>query len=175
MLEARVDRLEAALASLAEAVALLTRRLDRVEVRLDALYGRDLERTYRERAAAFFMDILGGIRPLPVEQVARIAEEAERAGRLTAEERRDLLRTDLVVEGRREGAAAFLVVEVSAVVDKGDVERAVRRAALLARATGAPVVPVAAGEQILGEAEREAQAQGVWRVLDGRTYPPGQP
>jgi len=52
VLEARVDRLGAALASLAEAVALVTRRLDRVEVRLDALYGRDLERTYRQRATA---------------------------------------------------------------------------------------------------------------------------
>lgn len=43
-------------------------------------------------------------------------------------------------------------------VEVRDVERAARRVALLARATGAPVVPVAAGEQILGEAEREAQA-----------------
>lgn len=66
----------------------------------------------------------------------------------------------------------YLLAEVSWVVDKGDVERAARRAALYERAVGLPVIPAVAGEQILPDAESEAKAARVWCVLDGRAEPP---
>jgi hypothetical protein len=52
-------------------------------------------------------------------------------------------------------------------VGTGDVERAVRRAALLGQ-TGLHTLPVVAGERITDEAAELARAMRVWQVLDGR-------
>jgi hypothetical protein len=65
-------------------------------------------------------------------------------------------------------ATQILVAEVSAVVDTEDVRRAATRARLLQRATGVAALAVVAGGRILGAAAQDAQAVGVWRVLDGR-------
>jgi hypothetical protein len=73
----------------------------------------------------------------------------------------ELYDADLVVRGRRavvDGTEVYLVVEVSWGVGPYDVERAARRAALLAR-TGVAVIPVVAGERLTAEAGHLAQQQ----------------
>ena len=52
-----------------------------------------------------------------------------------------------------------------------DVERAVRRAALMSQ-TGLQTLPVVAGERITAEAAELARAMRVWQVLDGRVTAP---
>jgi len=188
VLEARVDRLEAALQRLAEALEQLAARMDqlaahvdrlavrvdRIEQRLAWLSGDALERRYRERAHSYFQGILTQIRVVPPDEMARVAFQAERQGILSRAEHEELLRADLVIHGLRsdQDVGTYLLAEVSMVVDKGDVERAARRAALYERAVGLPVIPAVAGEQILPDAESEAKAARVWRVLDGRAEAP---
>ncbi len=149
-------------------------RVDRLDDRVDRLVGRDLERHYRDHAAAFFQPILRRIQVVDPARLEQLADDAEHRGLLTAPEHADLLYADAVVLGRaREtDAETYLLVDVSVVVDTGDVERAVRRAALLQKASSADVLAVVAGERILPEADRQARRHRVWRVLDGLANPP---
>jgi hypothetical protein len=198
MVEARVDRLELALERLADAQTRADQRMDRVEAALERLaaaqerteaalerlvatverhsdqigrlQGWQLEDRYRGRAAAYFSSILRRLHRLEDEEVATLVENAQDQGIITEVERRDALRIDVVVRGRRrnDDQPAYLAVEVSAVVDEHDVQRAQRRAEVLARASGVATMPVVAGEEITPEANEHAASRGVWRVLDGR-------
>ncbi|MBM3241635.1 hypothetical protein FJZ31_35605 [Candidatus Poribacteria bacterium] len=58
-------------------------------------------------------------------------------------------------------------MEVSWVIDEGDVERAIRRTALM-RECGLPAIPVVAGKGLLPDAKDDAQDHRVLVVLDGR-------
>ena len=201
-LEARVDRLEAALIRLAEAQARTEERLSELAARVDALAarmdtlarhvdelatqmvrfagivgdmrGRILEADYRENAHSYFLRILLGIRSVSRDELESLAADAERRALLSVDEHDDLLQADVVVRGRLRDrdTDAFLVAEVSSVIDEQDVQRAARRARLLERITGAPVVAAVAGERIAPAAEQEAIALAVWRVVDGRARPP---
>ena len=64
-------------------------------------------------------------------------------------------------------------VEISAGIGRHDVSRAQRRARILQRFLSKPVLPVVAGEWITPEAEKQAIATQVWRVLNGRAKAPG--
>jgi len=136
------------------------------------LKGTDLERTYRERAAQYFQAILRRIRVVDHQHLADLLDDAVDAGRITPEEKDQVLQSDVAVVGRRDGEQADLLAEVSSVVDREDVERARNRASVLERATGMPVVAAAAGRQATARAREEARASGVWLVLDGRAEPP---
>ena len=85
----------------------------------------------------------------------------------------EIARADVVVRGQRRDAsgAVYLVVEVSWGVGPGDVERAVRHAALLSQ-TGLQTLPVVAGERMTAEAAALARAMRAWPVLDGRLTAP---
>jgi len=61
----------------------------------------------------------------------------------------------------------WVVLEVSATVDRGDVERAQRRAALLRQARY-PAVAVAGGREVTAGARQVAGDVGVALLLDGR-------
>ena len=175
-------RLEAGLAALAEAQRMteeelrtLTRSQAEMRDQLGQLRGNDLERRYRERAGAYFDDLVRRAAPLSSQQLADLLDEAEARGDLTRAERRDVLCADLVDRGRRreDGSELYLVIEVSAGVGPDDVERAARRAVLLGRLQTA--LPVVAGEWATPEAEALAKVRGVWRVLDGRVLAPSGP
>ena len=137
------------------------------------LKGTDLERTYRERAAQYFQAILRRIRVVDHQHLADLLDDAVDAGRITPQEKDQVLQSDVAVVGRRDGEQAYLLAEVSSVVDREDVERARSRASVLERATGMPVIAAAAGRQATAGAREEARASGVWLVLDGRAEPPG--
>jgi len=137
------------------------------------LKGTDLERTCRERAAQYFQAILRRIRVVDHQHLADLLDDAVDAGRITPEEKDQVLQSDVAVMGRRDGEQAYLLAEVSSVVDREDVERARNRASVLERATGMPVVAAAAGRQATAGAREEARASGVWLVLDGSAEPPG--
>ncbi len=135
---------------------------------LAAVKGHQLELTYREKAGAYFGPLLRRLRVLsPVE----IEEDLETL--LSPEEFRDLLAVDLLVSGqpryRAEAPQVWLAVEVSATVDRRDVERALKRAALLQRA-GLRAIPTVAGEEATLGAKEEAEAYKVLMLQDGRTF-----
>jgi chromosome segregation ATPase len=183
-LTARVDQLAVRFDELAMRVDQLTARVDqlteqvrRLTVVVGTLQDESLERRYRERAPAYFDDLLRGLHTLTWEELAALLDDAQTRGLITRNERRSLLEADLVARGRRwsDDSTVYLVAEVSAVIDSDDVRRAVDRAGLLARATHTPTLAAVAGETITASAEETARALRVWQVLDGRATPPESP
>jgi DNA repair exonuclease SbcCD ATPase subunit len=165
------DRIEELAIATKQLVALTAKLTDDVGM----LKGYMLERTYRERAPSYFAGLLRGVHALSAEEVARFVEQAVARAELSDEDRHEVMQTDLVIRGirRDDGTEAYLAVEVSAGIGRHDVSRAQQRARILERLLAKPVLPVVAGEWITPEAEEQAIATHVWRVLDGRSQAPG--
>jgi polyhydroxyalkanoate synthesis regulator phasin len=132
------------------------------------LKGDNLERRYRERAGAYFDDLVRRARVLSTEALADLLDEAVEAGRLTPAERKDLLAADLVVRGRRrdDGTEVFLVVEISTGSGLEGVARAARRAQALSKVE--PTLAVVAGAWLTPEAEEAVKSARIISILDGR-------
>jgi len=166
-------RTEQAVKELAEAQRQSEARLSGVEKRLDKLTdkvarldGRVLELTYREKAGAYFGPLLRRTRVVAPHTLEDVLE-----ARLAPDEFRDVLLLDLLLTGRPrlrpESPDVWLAVEVSAVVDEGDVTRARRRATLLQRA-GYRAIPAVAGEELTQGAEAQVKLDKVVVLQDGR-------
>jgi cell division protein FtsB len=176
----QVAQLAQQVAQLAQQVTQLTeaqRRTERQIIRLQddvgGLKGIVLEERYRNRAFAYFSRLIQGTHALTGDELVALLERAVTEGRLSEDGMDEIAQADVVVRGqRRENPGeVYLAVEVSWGVGPGDVERAVRRAALLAQ-TGLQTMPVVAGECITDEAAELARAMRVWQVLDGRVTAP---
>jgi cell division protein FtsB len=182
-------RTEQQVAQLTQQVAQLTqqvtqiveaqRRTERQIVRLQddvgELKGVVLEQRYRNRAFAYFSRLVRHMHTVTDDELVALLEEAVVRGVLSEDGMDEIGRADVVVRGQRRESQSpdevYLVVEVSWGVGPGDVERAVRRAALLSQ-TGLHTIPVVAGERITDEAAELARAMRVWQVLDGRVTAP---
>ena len=163
--EKRVEELAAAQARTETQLQNLVKVVTRLEETQAGMKGNLLELTYQRRAGSYLGPVMRKVRAwVPFEL------EDELESRLPQPEYLDLLRADLLMRGqpreRREIAEVWLAVEVSAVVDRGDVERAVRRAGHL-RNAGYLALPAVAGEQVTEGAEDLAQRQGAVMILDG--------
>ena len=136
----------------------------------------DLERQYRENAPAYFGRLLRRIRVLSSQHLADLLEDALDQGEITWRERDDVLEADVVLRGRsrEDGTERYLVAEVSWGVGSHDVERASRRARILERVLGQPVLAAVAGKRIDPAVEQYAREMGVWQVVDGYIRPPDQ-
>jgi len=174
------QRTEQQIAQLIQQVTQLTeaqRRTERQIVRLQddvgELKGIVLEERYRNHAFAYFSRLVRRIYTLMEDELVALLEEAVARGALSEDGMDEIARADVVVRGQRRESPGeiYLVVEVSWGVGLGDVERAVRRAALLSQ-TGLQTMPVVAGERITDEAAELARAMRVWQVLDGRVTAP---
>ncbi len=176
----RMDQLTQRMDQLAERMDTMGRSMDRlVEVveKLGAdvgkIKGHDIERQYRERAPVYFGRVIRRGRALTYDELYRLLDAAVAQGQLTEEESDEIVLADAVVRGRRveDQETVYLVVEASWGVGTHDVERAVKRAALLAKA-GVVAVPVVAGEWVTPEGGAMARSWKVWQVTDGRTIAP---
>ncbi|MCS7300918.1 MAG: hypothetical protein NZ556_05115, partial [Fimbriimonadales bacterium] len=109
------------------------------------LKGVSLEQKYRNQARSIFSRLLKNPRVIDFPEIEeRISPEPP----LSEREHDDLVETDMFVMGvdRDTGNEAIMAVEVSWKVDVTDVERAVRRARLIA-SRGVPAGAVAAGRE----------------------------
>ncbi|MBI4702327.1 MAG: hypothetical protein HY744_14485 [Deltaproteobacteria bacterium] len=169
----RVDKLAEAQArtekrieELAQAQTRTERRLARLVDRVADIDGRVLEADYARKAPAIFGPFLAHTRVLDPGALADAL-----ARHLDKDELADALQVDLVVSGTPRGATEsqelWVAVEISSVLDATDLERAVRRAALLRKA-GQPVVAALAGRRLDADIEARAQAARVVTALDGR-------
>ncbi len=183
--EERLDALTKRVEELAEAQRRTEETLREVIKRLDAfaawqsradddfamLIGEMLERRYRDRAHGYFSRVLRKIRIPSWEEVEKLAEPLTAAGALTEEELRDLLLADVIVRGQlKQGTSdqtVWLVVEVSRVVDREDVERAWRRAELLHKC-GVIAVSGVAGDALTKGAEAWLSDRPTFALLDGK-------
>jgi hypothetical protein len=116
-------------------------------------------------------DILLRLRVVLGHELTPLLDEEEARGLITRQQRRAVLDSDVIARGelRDAGADAYLVAEVSTVIDTRDVYRAVERARILAHVSGMPAVAVVGGELITPDADREARVLGVRRVTDGHS------
>ena len=164
--EQRVEELAEAQKRTEQRVEELAIALRQTDTRVGRLVGDNLERRYRERASAYFAQVVRRVR---VVDVGAFAADIEHF--LTEAEFADLLALDLLLRGQLRGQAeapeVWLACEVSSVVDSNDVRRAAARAGLLRKA-GLPALAVAAGEDATDGALELAQADSVFVMQDGR-------
>jgi hypothetical protein len=192
VLTSRVDTLaeaqtrsEAALASRLDAVAEAQTRTEstlrdiarwqsRADVRFGYLEGRALESDFERNGPAYLGTIARRLKVIEPGRLVDLLDDAIDEGRLTFEEREAIMRSDVVLSGRRrqDGQEIYLLVEISAGVRTHDVERAVDRAGLLSK-LGRPALPVVAGHRINRDAAELARRLGAWTALEGQvTAPP---
>ena len=163
-------------AELAEAQRRTEQRVGRLQDDVGDLKGIMLEERYYRRASSYFSRLVRRSQAISSSELTGLLAEAVARGALSEEGADEVGWADVVVrgQGRDDGTDLYLVVEVSWGVETSDVERAVRRAALLAQ-TGVQPLPVVAGDHIIDEAAELCRAMRVWQVLDGRVIAPSTP
>jgi multidrug efflux pump subunit AcrA (membrane-fusion protein) len=163
------------IADLREAVHTLGDRTYTLMTDIGELKGSDLERRYRERPFAYFQRLIRQAHTLSGDELNAMLDRAVTAGQLTEEDLDEIVWANAVVRGRRreDDQEVFLVVEASWGVGPYDVQRADRRAKLLAKA-GVATLPVVAGMWLTPDGEAAARALKVWRVTNGRVVAPEQ-
>jgi len=166
--EARLEELGTTVGRLVLAQERTETQVQRLTDIVGDLKGRMLELTYSGRAYSYFGILLRRIRVVDPSDL-----DDDLLEHLTHEEFKDWLRIDLVLSGkpryRPDTEPIWLVVEISAVVDEHDVERAQKRASYLRRAHYR-ALPLVAGEKITPGARALAEAQHVPLTLDGQVY-----
>jgi hypothetical protein len=162
----QVSRLTAQLATLTEVV-------QRIGVDVGRLKGDGLEVRYVLKSLPSVTRLIRRPHTMSPEELDTLLEEAETRGLLAAEESEEITLADIVVRGRRRGTGAevYLVAEISWGVGVDDVERAAKRAGLLAK-TGVTTIPAVAGEWTTPEAQQLAPRLGVWQFTPSRVVPP---
>jgi chromosome segregation ATPase len=162
----RVDQLAEAQRRTEERLDALAETVQRLVNQMAEIRGDVLEIKFRDKAPSFFGRWLRRVQVVPIIEIEERLEAA-----LTDKEVSELLALDLLVRGRPREANArvdelWLAVEVSSVIDAGDVQRAERRAALL-RQAGLKAVPVAAGARVNAEAQKLAESLRVAIMKNG--------
>ncbi len=129
------------------------------------LKGFVLELIFDRRAPSVFGRYWRRVRVVSAPEICELAVSIQP---LTPEEEESLYRADAYVMGVRksDGREIIGVVEVSWMVDIGDVERAQRRAEVLMQ-RGLLAVPVVAGGEATQTAEQAAQRSACALLLDG--------
>jgi chromosome segregation ATPase len=160
--ELRLDRVEIRLDHVEVRLDRVEKRLGRVEGELGNLVGSKFEERLRVAAGRYLGPWFRKVRQVDPAATAEVEEALER-GVLSDEEFRDLLRADAFVRAaarRGDPGEQVLVIEASKVIDRVDVERAVRRAVLLQR-IWTESRPAVYGEAITRGANELANAAGV--------------
>ncbi|MGH9069987.1 MAG: hypothetical protein ACRDX8_02170 [Acidimicrobiales bacterium] len=144
----RLDRLESDVSTLKSDVKVLRIDVDVLKDDVAYLKGSDLERRWQRNLPSYLGPHFRRLVVFEPAQLWGLLEDAIDAGRIVPDEAHEIGLADVVARGRRaDGTQVYLVVEVSAVVDRHDIDRALRRSALLARATGAAAQAVGAGNR----------------------------
>ena len=151
--------------SLTEGQQRLTERVDLLTDTVGRMKGTLLEMNYQRKASAYFGLLLRRVKVVDLSSIDDVLTSA-----LTSEELRDMLQIDLLVSGKLrhlpESPEVMLAVEISSVVDRNDVLRAVQRAKLLRKA-GYSAVPVVCGEEVTKGGRDYAEKQSVVLLRDG--------
>lgn len=132
------------------------------------LDGRTLQQQVRERIPVYLSRFALRLRLIGSAEVAELLEEAVEQGHISEKEMDDAKLIDAVARGRRrtDHINIYLAAEISTVIDLHDLERAMRRAAVIERATRVPTIPIVIGEAIRQDARTQADALNAgWVVL----------
>ena len=132
-----------------------------------------LEMRYERRGPVYLGRLARRLRVIEPTRLADLLDDAVDEGRLTFDERQDVMRAALVLRGRRlsDDTEVYVLAELSVGIGLYDVERAGHRAAILEK-LGRPVIPVVGGLRIDEDSVRVARERGVWVAVDGQITPP---
>jgi vacuolar-type H+-ATPase subunit I/STV1 len=164
------QRTEQEIAALVEAQRRTEQRIGTLTNDMADVKGVVLELRYQHRAHAYFAPLIRRTRVLSADEIDTLLEGAVVQGQLSEAEADEILLADLLLRGRRrtDNAEVYVVVEISWKIDPYDVERSVRRAALLSR-LGTPALPVVAGKEVIDEAASLASMLHVWQLTNGQS------
>ncbi len=173
--ETRFDRVESDIVELKTDVSQLKTDVSQLKTDVSQLKtdvgrfnGRDLERMVRERPFVYLSRFALRLQVVDESEIATALEEAVEAAILSESEMEDAKLIDAIARGKRrlDGAIVLLACEISAAVNEYDIQRAVRRAGLIAKATRQEVIPVVLGETISERMRQLADQEKVgWVVL----------
>ncbi len=166
-------RTEAQLSALSAQVAELTQSVRTLTDGVGELKGITTEIEYRTKARGYFGRLLRRLHVLSAEEMSSLLDDAVDTGALSEADANDIALADIVMRGKhkQDGTAVYLLVGVSWGVGPHDVERAARRAALLAQ-LGTPAIPAVAGRRLTAEAAELARTKQVWQIMDGYALAP---
>jgi hypothetical protein len=166
-------RTETQLLKLSAQVADLTQSVHTLTDWVGELKGTTTEIEYRTKARAYFGRLLRRLHVLSPEELASVLDDAVETGALLEDQADDIALANIVMRGKHkhDGTDVYLLVEVSWGVGPNDIERAARRATLLAQ-LGTPVIPAVAGRRLTAEAGELARTKQVWQIMDGYALAP---
>jgi hypothetical protein len=156
---------------LTEQMVMLTEVGQRVSVDVGRLKGDGLEVRYTLRGIPLVTRVLRRPHPLSQGELDALLEEAESSGLISSTDSEEIVLADLVIRGKQKGTDVYLVTEVSWGVGTDDVQRAAKRASLLAK-TGIRTIAAVAGEWVTPDAQQLAPGLGVWQFTPSRVVSP---
>ena len=165
---ARFDRVDQDIHELKTDVGQLKTDVGKLKTDVGRLDGRTLQQQVRERIPVYLSRFALRLRLIGSAEVAELLEEAVEQGHISEKEMDDAKLIDAVARGRRrtDHINIYLAAEISTVIDLHDLERAIRRAAVIERATRVPTIPIVIGEEIRQDARNQADALNAgWVVL----------
>jgi hypothetical protein len=154
-----------------ERVDVLEKQVQEVKKKLDrdvcSLKGEWLEAEVKKHVHSFFSEHLSSVKLVGQKRINKALSLAMEKGIISKEEREDVCRLDLVVEGTLLSTEepVFVAVEVSYTICKTDVQRAVRRAEILKKAMDRKVLPAVVGYRISKPAQKLITKEGCLKVL----------
>ena len=177
--DAFVEATNRRLDSLEEGQRRLEKRMDRMQYRLDRLWGSDLETQLHNKLPTPIIREFNVRHPRPV-WAARIAgirgssrfeddvDAASDDGKITENEEHRLRVTDLIMRARRksDGATIWFAVEASGVINIDDIDRARQSADAITKVYEQDAVPIVYGYHISDHQRRQAREQGVRVFID---------
>ena len=147
------------------------KKADAIEKKLDkdvwSLKGMWMEMKVRGNIHSFLSEHLLNVKLVGQKRVKKFLSLAIEKGIISKEERADVLRLDLIVEGTLLGTGepVFVAVEISYTICEHDVQRAVKRAEILKRAMDRKVLPAVIGYRIAKKAQKLITKKGCLKIL----------
>jgi hypothetical protein len=146
-MEERFDTLEKQVQEVKKKADAIGRKLDKDVWPLKGMW---LEMKVKDNILSFFSEYLLDARAIDQEKINEDLSLVMKKGIISKEERVDVLRLDLIIEGTllNTGEPVLVAVEVSYTIDDFDVQRAINRAKILEKVIGKKVLPAVAGYKI---------------------------
>ena len=178
--DAFVEATDLRLNSLEEGQSRLEKRMDRMQSRLDQLWGDRLEAKLPSRLTTPLIRefdvrrsqyVWAGNRVLIGDRNPKFIDDAYAAadaGKITEQEVTRLQATDLVIRARRnsDDATIWFAVEASGVINKDDIDRARQSADAITKVYEQDAVPLVYGIRIPYQQREQAREQGVRVFID---------
>ena len=173
-LQEAVAQLQAAVAQLQAAVTRLEGTVARMDGRIGRLEGVDYERHVSRTFMGVLSSALGRLRRGRLlhsvaygttTEFSDLMEDLLDADKISEDQWHEILLSDAVVRGVKNGETVYAVAEISLTVHQRDIDRAAERAAMVQQATGVAAYPVVVGASVPPPQMAQASEKGVTAII----------